>query len=111
VSRSKRRKKFEMELKKFERENPICEFSIPARPTVRQQMEYFSATAGVDRNQMLTRYWLGAAVLIQEWKCEAIPQIDVDLDGMTNPEQSELLVWAAMRVKSYMDKLENIPKN
>jgi len=100
-----------MEPKIIERENPTCKFIIPARPTVRQQMEYFSATAGAAGSQLITRYWLGARILISDWQCEALPKNDVDLDEIDNPEQTELLVWAAMQVKMFMDRLENIPKN
>ena len=100
-----------MELKEFERENPSCKFSIPARPTVRQQMEYFSATVGATGSQLITKYWLGGRTLIKEWACESLPKIDVDLDEIDNPEQTELLIWAAMKVKTFMDSLENISKN
>lgn len=100
-----------METKEFERENPACKFSVPVRPTVRQQMEYFSATAGAIGSQLIARYWLGARVLITDWNCEALPGADADLDKIDNPEQTEILIWAAMKVKTFMDSLENISKN
>ena len=98
-----------MELKDFERED--CKFSIPARPTVRQQMEYFSATAGAVGSQMLYRYWAGALTLIQSWNCEGMPNQKVNLDEISNPDQTAVIVWAALQVKSYMDTLENVSKN
>jgi len=98
-----------MELKEFERDD--CKFSIPARPTVRQQMGYFSATAGARGAQMLDRYWEGAKTLIQDWRSEKIKEYKLDTEKMDNPEQAELIIWASIRVKEYMDNLENIPKN
>lgn len=98
-------------LEEFTRKNPDCKFSASRRPTVRQQMEYFSATAGASGSQLITRYWLGARMLIKDWECEAVPSVDVDLDEISNPEQTEILIWAAMKVKTLMDTLENIPKN
>ncbi len=49
--------------------------------------------------------------MIQEWQCETIPDHKADLDTMDNPEQTELMIWAALQVKGHMDALENIPKN
>lgn len=95
----------------FVKDKPACKFSVPDRPTVRQQMEYFSATVGAAGSQLLSRYWEGAKALITEWECEIIPKRDNSLDEMTNPEQAELLIWASMQVKRHMDTLENIPKN
>jgi hypothetical protein len=95
----------------FTKENPSCIFTVPDRPTVRQQMEYFSATAGAAGSQILTRYWLGAKVLIQDWKCDELPKFDVDINSIDNPSQTEIMIWAAMQVKAHMDGLENIPKN
>jgi len=94
----------------FTRENPDCIFNIPDRPTVRQQMEYFSATAGAGGKDLIFRYWLGARVLILDWACEAVA-VDANLDEVSNPEQTEVLIWASMKVKTFMDALENIPKN
>jgi len=90
---------------------PACKFTVVARPTVRQQMEYLSATASANGPQMLTRYWEGAKALILDWKSETIPDFKIDTDKMDNPEQAELITWAALQVKAYLDSLENIPKN
>jgi len=73
-------------------------------------MEYFSATAGAGGKDLIFRYWLGARVLILDWACEAVA-VDANLDEVSNPEQTEVLIWASMKVKTFMDALENIPKN
>ena len=64
----------------FEREDPKCKFTIPDRPTVRQQLEYFSMSGGIRDKEMLTRYWLGTKALIQSWDCKVMPDYEVDID-------------------------------
>jgi len=90
---------------------PECKFTVPTRPTVRQQMEYFSACAGAREEKLLTRFWEGAKVLVIDWNCEILPDYKKDTDDMDNPAQAELITWAALQVKAHMDSLENIPKN
>lgn len=100
-----------MKKQTFEKQEPSCKFSIPARPTVRQQMQYFSATAGAAGSDLLVRYWHGARILITDWECPAIEKVDADLDQMTDPKQTEVLIWAGLQVRAFIDKLGDIPKN
>lgn len=85
-------------------------FSIPDRPTVRQQLAYYSATTGTDAERHLERLWNGAKALIVEWECELF-KADVDLDTVDNPKITDLMLWAAIQVRAYINKLEEIPKN
>ena len=94
---------------KFEREG--CTFEVPDRPTVRQQLEYFSATAGTAGNQMLVRFWMGAREVITNWECEALPDIKVDLDDLTDPTQTDIIIWAGLQVKTHFNSLEDLPPN
>jgi hypothetical protein len=107
----KKEDKKSVDKKEFVCKVPECTFSIPARPTVRQQMEYLSATAGASGDQMLFRFWEGAKVLIIDWKADCLPDFKKNVDEMDNPEQAELITWASLQVKMYFDNLENIPKN
>lgn len=86
------------------------EFHIPDRPTVRQQLAYISATTGVDPERHLERLWNGAKTLIENWQCDLF-KFDVNLDEVTNPKISELILWASIQVRSYINGLEEIPKN
>jgi len=107
----------------FKRENPECTFTIPDRPTVRQQLEYFSRTAGFGGEELLFRYWRGAIALIQTWKCDALEVKTVkqkgappilefpDLDTISNPSQRDVIIWAGLQVQGFMNQLEDIPKN
>ena len=93
----------------FERETPKVRFVIPDRPTARQQLAYYSATAGVLDREYLERLWVGARTLITEWDCE-FPK-DVNLDEVTNPSVVDIMLWAALQVKGYINKLEDLPPN
>jgi len=100
-----------METKTIKREKPDCEFKVPARPTVRQQMQYYSVAAGASGNRMLERFWAGAKVLLSDWTCTEMPDVNVDLDNISDPKQTDIIIWAAMEVKQHMNDLEDVPKN
>lgn len=94
---------------KFEREN--CNFEIPDRPTVRQQILYFGAATGLERIDSMLRYWEGAKQLIQKWECEVMPDYKISLDELTDPTQAQIVMWAGLQVVQYMNGLDDIPKN
>lgn len=96
---------------KFEREQPKCSFTVPDRPTVRQQLEYLSLAGGAAGRKMLERYWEGAVALIQTWDCEIFPDWRVALDDVDNPDIVDVLVWAGLKVRNHINSLDNVPKN
>jgi hypothetical protein len=86
-------------------------FTLPDRPSVRQQLAYFSE-AGIARGQELfERYWRGALTIIQDWKCAALPDPNIDLDALDDPKATEVILWAGIAAKNHMDALDNVPKN
>lgn len=95
----------------FERANPDCKFSVPDKVTVRQQLAYYSETAAASGSDIFERYWQGAKALITSWQCEIMPDHKIDLATVTNPKIAELVVWAGVSVKNYLDTLEELPKN
>lgn len=99
---------------KFERTNPDCSFSVPDKITVRMQMEYASlATLYRPGAELWERLWNGAKTVIEpdSWKCPVLPKIDTDLDEVTDPNITEILIWASAQVKNHIDELGNVPKN
>lgn len=95
----------------FVRENPIkVRFTIPDRPTVRQQMAYYSEVTGTIRSVHIERLWLGTKALIQEWECELFNH-DVDLDKVDDPRIVDIMIWAAISVRDHINKMSEIPKN
>lgn len=93
----------------FKRDN--CTFIIPERPTVRQQMMWFSAVSGSDKTKSLERYWEGAKALIEKWESSALPDYKISLDAITDPSQTSIVIWAGIQVLDFMNGLEDIPKN
>ena len=86
-------------------------FSVPDKPTVRQQLEYVGASSGSGKD-LVVKKWDGAKALIQDWKCELAPDLEeIDIDTETNPDVAAVITWAAMRVWEHMNSLEGVPKN
>lgn len=83
-------------------------FTIPDRPTVRQQLEYFSAGASLP---LALRHWEGAKTLIQSWECKLLPDYRADLDTITNPAVTSLIIQAGAEVVRFMNSLDDVPKN
>lgn len=96
----------------FHLEKPKCTFEVPDKPTVRQQLGYFSASATIDGDKFLENAWTAAKSMIiaPSWKCEVMP-LDADLDKVTDPRATEVILWAGMKVREYMNGLDQLPKN
>ena len=87
-------------------------FSIPDRPTVRQQMRYFSTVQWADNPQRMELHWEAARELITEWYSERLPVLEeIDIDALSDPSDLNVLVWAGAQVAVYMTRLEDVPKN
>lgn len=85
-----------------------CTFTIPDRPTVEQQLHYYSAPG--DENTLL-RFWEMAKALIQTWECSVLPDFKTDLSTLDSPTVTSVIIWAGIEVKKYMSELDDIPKN
>ena len=95
----------------FKRDEPVkIRFTIPDRPTVRQQMAYYSEATGVTSKAHLERLWIGARTLVIDWECELFKH-DVDLDSVDNPEIMNTMLWAAIQVRDHLNRMGDIPKN
>lgn len=90
----------------FKRED--CTFTVPDRPTVREQLAYYSAAAG---SNTLLRYWIGAQALIGSWKSTILPDYKADVNTLSDPSQTTLIIWAGLEVMKFMNALDDIPKN
>lgn len=96
----------------FTNDDPKVRFTVPDRPTVRQQMRY--ADVAVMQGNNFTAWWRAASVLIEDWECDLIPALDKAnelMDKETNPKITEILTWVGMKVKEHINALEEIPKN
>ena len=79
--------------------------------TVRKQLAYFSEAGLARGKDTMERFWRGAVAVIEGWQCERLPDIDVDLDTLTDPKLVEVIIWTALEVKRHMDALDDVPKN
>ena len=84
-------------------------FRVPDKPTVRQQLAYFSEAGMASGRKMFERLWLGALTLIEDWKCDFF-QSGAELDDVTDPRATEAILWASMRVQAHMNALDDVPK-
>lgn len=84
---------------------------VPDRPTVRQQLEYFSLIADARGADKLERYWAGAKALISAWQCPDMPDVNVSLDTIDSPKQVSIIINAGTRVVRHMSNLDDIPPN
>jgi hypothetical protein len=92
-------------------ENLGYSYTVPDRPTNRQQLAYFSNSLLARGADTLERYWLAAAALIQDWQCEVLPDIHTDLNSISSPKATLIMIEVGLDIKRYMDALEEIPKN
>ena len=88
-----------------------CSFGVPDRPTVRQQLAYWSNIRAFEEDApTIIRLWLGVAGIVQDWACEALPDPKTSLDDIDNPTQTLVVQWAALQVFSHFNKLADLPK-
>jgi hypothetical protein len=95
---------------KFENAELKTHFEVPDRPTVRQQLAYYAARSEVDTNR-LESGWYGAQAIITSWQSEIMPDMKADLESLTNPSQTRLILWAGVEVFKHFSALEDVPKN
>jgi len=92
--------------------NEVVYFTVPTRPTVRQQLAYLGGAAILPGAEMFIRLWEGAVALIDDWKCKTIPDInDFDLDNTDDLAATNIILWVGLRVREHMNKLDEVPKN
>lgn len=85
-------------------------FTLPDKFTVRMQLSYYSNLAR--GSELFERYWLGALAVLENWKCERIPDpLALNLDEVTDPKITDVILWVGLEVKRRMDTLEDVPKN
>ena len=90
---------------------PECRFTIPDRPTVRQQMTWQDTISARDGKIRTEFWWAGTLGLIQDWECESFPDPHVSLDEVDNPSIRRVINWASTEAMLYMVSLEDIEKN
>ena len=96
----------------YKNDDPKVRFTVPDKPTVKQQLEYLGAATTMGGKDLFLALWRGALTLIDEWECEIIPDVHkVDLDKITSLKQTELVTWVGMQVRKFVNDLDDVPKN
>ena len=89
----------------------LVKFTVKDRPTVREQLAYWSIV-GEMRGLGTTyeRYWEAAKALVADWECALLP-LDLDLDAADDPELVRVIRSVGVAVAGHMTQLKAIPKN
>ncbi len=95
----------------FQSDKYSTSFSIPDRPTVRQQMSYVSTAGRAQNKEYVEKLWEAAKQIITSWKSELLPDITASLDTVDDPQITDMIIWAAFGVKNHVEGLESTPKN
>lgn len=95
----------------FKHETLNLRFTIPDKITVRQQLAFLSEASSVRNADLMDNLWKASKPLIQEWECEHLPDKDVNLDDIYSPRAADVITWASLQVRNYMQRMDEIPKN
>jgi hypothetical protein len=97
----------------MEFKNPKLElrFVVPDVISVRKQLAFTSVAASRREQDLLENLWRASQLVITEWECPHVPDVSVDLEAITDPRAGDAITWAALEVRNYMQRLDDIPKN
>ncbi len=85
-------------------------FTIPDKITVGEQLEYFSAREFTEPEERLIRLWDASKVLIADWQCKLIPDMDELKLESTDPQITKIVLWVIARSSNHMAGILSIPK-
>jgi hypothetical protein len=86
-------------------------FVVPDTITVRKQLAFTSEAASQRSKDLLENLWQASRLIIEEWECPHLPDMGVDLDDITSTKAADAITWAALEVRNYMQRLDDVPKN
>ena len=84
---------------------------VADEPSVLQLINYDSIRYEVDAKGAILNLWEMAKVLITEWESEALPDMNADLNEITDPRAARVIEWTGVMVSSYRQGLDKVPKN
>jgi len=84
---------------------------VPDEPTVFQLVKADSARYDSDDRSTILILWEMAKTLIEEWECEALPELNQDLSEVTDPRAARVIEWAGVTVSAYRRSLDEVSKN
>jgi hypothetical protein len=95
----------------FKHELLNTRFTIPDRITVRQQLAFISEASSPRTKDLMENLWTATRLLILEWECPHLPDRDTNLDSIDSPKAADVILWASLQVRNYIQRMDEIPKN
>ena len=96
----------------YKNDDPKVRFTVPDKPTVRQQLEYLGAATTIGGKDLFLALWRSALILIEDWECKLIPDPHkLDLEKANDLKVTEVVTWTGMRVREFVNSLNEVPKN
>ncbi len=84
---------------------------VPDEPSVLQIINFDSIRYDSNDSGAILVLWEMAKSLIEEWESEALPDINADLNEITDPRAARIIEWAGVMVSSYRRSLDTVSKN
>lgn len=86
-------------------------FDLPDRPNVLQVATYDSVLVEFAQAAHVIRLWEAAKVIVQNWSCEALPDMKADLSKVEDMRVVAVIEWAGGKVMTWRRSLDAVPKN
>ena len=96
---------------KYTNDEFSADFTVPDRLTVRQQVQYYAAVAFSEKKEFVEQSFEGAKLLIEDWHCTRIPDLNISLDTLTDPTDAAIVLWVQKIVRDHVAGLKDLPKN
>ena len=100
-----------MTRKTYENEALGVSFSLPETVTLRQQLMFRSRLLDVEDDSAHLRWWIAALPLIEDWQCEAIPDLSsIDLDEPGDWRTGDIIQYVANASAGHFMEMADVPK-
>lgn len=84
---------------------------VPDEPTVLQILLHDSVRYDANDKGAILNLWEMAKVFITEWECESLPDMNANLNEVTDARAARVIEWAGVTVSAYRRSLDAISKN
>jgi hypothetical protein len=84
---------------------------VPDKPNTLLLLTHDSIRYEASPEGLILNLWEMAKVLITEWECEALPDMNADLSEITDARAARVIEWAGVTVSAFRRSLDAIPKN
>jgi hypothetical protein len=96
--------------KQFEYKEAGLSFSVPEKPSVLEVLAYDSARVDFAKSPAYVVMWECAKTWIKDWKCEKMPDPNVDLNTVSDPIVWKIIKEVGLDVSGHRVAQEQISK-